>query len=75
VPTGLVHSERLGGSEVDLEVFQRSAQKLYDDYCNTDHFMPHNLLRGFLPASIVMLGPPGRPRGCPAQPRACRSGA
>ncbi|MEV4949781.1 DUF6086 family protein [Streptomyces sp. NPDC053755] len=55
LPTGLVYSERLGGSDVDLEVFQRFTQKLYDDYCNTNNFILHNILRGFLLASIVML--------------------
>ncbi|MET9376277.1 DUF6086 family protein [Streptomyces sp. NPDC003035] len=55
VPTGLTYSERLGGSEVDLALFQRFTQKLYDRYFNTNNFVLHGLLHGLLLSSIVML--------------------
>ncbi|MFE2560348.1 DUF6086 family protein [Streptomyces sp. NPDC059352] len=55
VPTGLVYNERLGGSDVDLAVFQHFTQKLYDRYCNTNNHILHDFLRGLLLASIVML--------------------
>ncbi|MEU6621888.1 DUF6086 family protein [Streptomyces litmocidini] len=55
VPTGLTFNERLGGSDVELAVFQRFTQTLYDRYCNTNNFVLHGLLRGLLLPSIVML--------------------
>lgn len=54
-PTGLTENERLGGSDVDLAVFQQFTQGLYDRYCSTNNFVLHGLLRGLLLPSIVML--------------------
>ncbi|GAA3985070.1 hypothetical protein GCM10022384_36800 [Streptomyces marokkonensis] len=53
--TGLTENERLGGSDVDLAVFQQFTQGLYDRYCATNNFVLHGLLRGLLLPSIVML--------------------
>ncbi|MFC9948796.1 DUF6086 family protein [Streptomyces pratensis] len=53
--TGLTENERLGGSDVDLVVFQQFTQGLYDSYCRTRNFVLHGLLRGLLLTSIVML--------------------
>ncbi|MFD3998398.1 DUF6086 family protein [Streptomyces sp. NPDC058583] len=55
VPTGLTDNERLGGSDVDLFVFQQFTQALYDRYCSTNNFVLHGLLRGLLLTSVVML--------------------
>ncbi|MFI8917380.1 DUF6086 family protein [Streptomyces sp. NPDC053513] len=55
VPTGLAFNQRLGGSDVELAVFQRFTQALYDRYCNTNSFVLHGLLRGLLLPSMVML--------------------
>ncbi|MFE4305697.1 DUF6086 family protein [Streptomyces sp. NPDC056891] len=55
VPTGLTDNERLGGSDVDLSVFQQFTQALYDRYCSTNHFILHGLLRGLVLTSVVML--------------------
>ncbi|MGI5253596.1 DUF6086 family protein [Actinacidiphila glaucinigra] len=55
MPTGLTDNERLGGSDVDLAVFQQFTQGLYDRYCSTNNFVLHGLLRGLLLTSIVML--------------------
>ncbi|MFG3351164.1 DUF6086 family protein [Streptomyces sp. NPDC048001] len=53
--TGLTENERLGGSDVDLTVFEHFTQGLYDRYCSTNNFVLHGLLRGLLLTSIVML--------------------
>ncbi|MFJ3610806.1 DUF6086 family protein [Streptomyces hydrogenans] len=55
VPTGLTYSDRLGGSNIDVEVFQRFTQALYDRYTETGSFVLHGLLRGLLLPSLVML--------------------
>lgn len=55
VPTGLSENERLGGSDVDLAVFQQFTQRLYDRCCSTNNFVLHGLFRGLLLSSIVML--------------------
>ncbi|CAL9422088.1 DUF6086 family protein [Streptomyces sp. enrichment culture] len=55
LPTGLSENERLGGSDVDLAVFQRFTQGLYERCCSTKNFVLHGLLRGLLLTSIVML--------------------
>ncbi|WP_217244972.1 DUF6086 family protein [Streptomyces sp. AC602_WCS936] len=55
ISTGLTESERLGGSVVDLPVFQQFTQGLYDRYCSTNNFVLHDLLRGLLLPSVVML--------------------
>ncbi|MFC7883101.1 DUF6086 family protein [Streptomyces sp. NPDC057376] len=53
--TGLTENERLGGSDVDLAVFQQFTQGLYDRYCSTNNLVLHGLLRGLLLPAIVML--------------------
>ncbi|MEV6204425.1 DUF6086 family protein [Streptomyces sp. NPDC051771] len=55
VPTGLTYVDRLGGSDVDIAVFQGFTQKLYDSHFNTNNFVLHGLLRGLLLTSLVML--------------------
>ncbi|MFB7829477.1 DUF6086 family protein [Streptomyces hydrogenans] len=55
VPTGLTYSDRLGGSNVDVEIFQRFTQALYDRCAHTNSFVLHGLLRGLLLTSLVML--------------------
>lgn len=55
LPTGLTENEQIGGSDVELAEFQRFTQALYDQYCSTNSFVLHGLLRGFLLTSIVML--------------------
>ncbi|MFF8444842.1 DUF6086 family protein [Streptomyces californicus] len=55
LPTGLTENERLGGSDVDLTVFQQFTQGVYDRYCSTNNFALHGLLRGLLLTSIVIL--------------------
>ncbi|PAZ16964.1 hypothetical protein CLM62_05175 [Streptomyces sp. SA15] len=54
LPTGLTPNE-LGGCDVDLETFQAFTQGMYDSYCSTTSFIMHDLMRGLLLASIVML--------------------
>lgn len=54
LPTGLTPNER-GGADVDLETFGAFTQALYDAYCSTRHFIMHDMMRGLLLASIVML--------------------
>ncbi|MDO0934072.1 DUF6086 family protein [Streptomyces sp. DG2A-72] len=54
LPTGLTPNER-GGADVDLETFRKFTQGLYDAYCSTRNFLMHDLMRGLLLASIVML--------------------
>ncbi|WP_158715217.1 DUF6086 family protein [Kitasatospora phosalacinea] len=55
VPTGLTDNERLGGTDVDVAVFQQFTQALYDRHRRSNHFVLHGLLRGVLLPSIVML--------------------
>lgn len=52
--TGLAPNER-GGADVDLDTFQAFAQGLYDAYCSTSNFIMHELLRGLLVSSLVLL--------------------
>jgi hypothetical protein len=54
LPTGLAPNER-GGADVDPEAFQKFVQGMYDTHCSTSHFIMHDLMRGLLLASIVML--------------------
>ncbi|MFE1309077.1 DUF6086 family protein [Streptomyces sp. NPDC058755] len=54
LPTGLTPNAR-GGAYVDLGTFQVFAQGMYDAYCSTRHLIMHDLLRGLLLSSIVML--------------------
>ncbi|XIE78420.1 DUF6086 family protein [Streptomyces sp. SBR177] len=55
VPTGLMRNDRIGGSDVDMVVFQRFTQTLYDQYCNTNNFVLHGIWRGLLLPSIVIV--------------------
>ncbi|MFL4908336.1 DUF6086 family protein [Streptomyces sp. MMS24-I2-30] len=54
LPTGLTPNER-GGADVDISTFQAFTQGLYDTCCATKNVLMHDLLRGLLLASIVML--------------------
>lgn len=54
LPTGLTPNER-GGADADLQVFRAFTQGMYDAYCSTSSFIMHDLMRGLLVSSIVML--------------------
>ncbi|MFF9505186.1 DUF6086 family protein [Streptomyces sp. NPDC014656] len=53
-PTGLTYGDRLGGSDVDVKVFQRFTQAPYDRYTHADSFALDGLLRGLRLPSLVM---------------------
>jgi hypothetical protein len=54
LPTGLTPNEH-GGADVDISTFQTFTQGLYDRFCATRNLLLHDLLRGVLLTSIVML--------------------
>ncbi|MFJ6086405.1 DUF6086 family protein [Streptomyces sp. NPDC092369] len=54
LPTGLTPNER-GGADVDLEMFQAFTQGMYNKYFVTENVIMHDLMRGLLLASMVML--------------------
>ncbi|WP_323188303.1 DUF6086 family protein [Streptomyces sp. NBC_00249] len=54
LPTGVTPNER-GGADVDIQTFQAFTQRVYDTCCSTNNFIMHDLMRGMLLASIVML--------------------